>query len=225
MSELLQTWRPSCLATFHDRRIERTAGATCTGRSTNGPSRSDSALKEDVMKSFLAVAVVILLMPAAAHAQKTSFDFDKSADFAKFKTYALKDGTAAGDVLIDKRITAAIESELGAKGLTREDGKPDVVVVYHVAIDKQKEMTAYNSSYGRYGYRWGGGWGTTDVRVNEILVGTLIIDVADAAKQEVVWRGMGVKEVDPMAKADKRDKNINGAVKKIMQNFPPKRKA
>jgi hypothetical protein len=25
-------------------------------------------------------------------------------------------------------------------------------------------------------------------------------------------------------KAEKRDKNINGAVKKIMQNFPPKQK-
>ena len=177
------------------------------------------------MKSFLAIAAVILMMPAAAHAQKTSFDFDKSADFTKFKTYALKDGTAAGNVLIDNRIVAAIQAELGAKGLTQQDATPDVIVVYHVAIDKQQDIRAYNTSYGPYGYRWGGGFGTTDVRVNEILIGTLIIDVADAAKQEIVWRGMGVKEVDPQAKAEKRDKNINGAVKKIMQNFPPKQKA
>ena len=177
------------------------------------------------MRSFIVVAAVILLMPASALAQKTSFDFDKSADFAKFKTYALKDGTAVGDALIDNRIVAAIQAELGAKGLTQKDAEPDVVVVYHIAFDKQKDITAYNTSYGRYGYRWGGGWGTTDVRVNEILVGTLIIDVADAAKKEVVWRGMGVKEVDPQAKAEKRDKNINGAVKKILRNFPPKQKA
>jgi Domain of unknown function (DUF4136) len=50
------------------------------------------------------------------------------------------------------------------------------------------------------------------VRVNEILVGTLVIDIADANKGEVVWRGMGVKEVDVQAKAEKRDKNINNAV-------------
>jgi hypothetical protein len=99
--------------------------------------------------------------------------------------------------------------------------------VYHVAFDKQKDITAYNSGYGGYGYRYGGGWGTTttNVRVNEILVGTLVIDVADAAKKEIVWRGMGVKEVDVQAKADKRDKNISGAVKKVLQNFPPKKKA
>jgi hypothetical protein len=36
----------------------------------------------------------------------------------------------------------------------------------------------------------GSGWGTTDVRVNEFLVGTLIIDVTDAARYDVVWWGM-----------------------------------
>ena len=34
--------------------------------------------------------------------------------------------------------------------------------------------------------------------------------------------GMGVKEVDVQAKTEKRDKNINAAVKKILKNFPPK---
>jgi hypothetical protein len=70
----------------------------------------------------------------------------------------------------------------------------------------------------------GGGWGTTDVRINEFLVGTLIIDVTDAARQDVVWWGMGVNEVDPMANAEQRDKEHQRAVKKIMQNFPPKQK-
>jgi len=176
------------------------------------------------MKSLAAAVAVVLLVPALALAQKVSFDFDKSADMSKFKTYALKDGTKVGDPLIDNRIVSAIETELASKGFTKKDAGSDVVVVYHVAFDKQKDITAYSSGYGRYGYRWGGGWGTTDVRVNEILVGTLVIDVADATKQEVVWRGMGVKEVDVQAKADKREKNINGAVKKILQNFPPKKK-
>ena len=177
------------------------------------------------MKALATAVAVVLLLPALALAQKTSFDFDKSADFSKFKTYALKDGTKVGDPLVDNRIVAGIESELGAKGLKRNDAAPDIVVVYHVAFDKQKDITAYNSGYGGYGYRWGGGWGTTNVRVNEILVGTLVIDVADANKKEVVWRGMGVKEVDTQAKAEKRDKNIAGAVKKILANFPPKQKS
>jgi hypothetical protein len=176
------------------------------------------------MKLRVAAAAMVLLLPALALAQKTSFDFDKTADFTKFKTFALKDGTKVGDPLIDNRIVAAIEAQLAAKGMTKNDAMPDMVVVYHVAFDKQKDITSYNTGYGGYGYRWGGGWGTTNVRVNEILVGTLVIDVADPAKQEVVWRGMGVKEVNTQAKAEKRDKNINDAVTKILKGFPPQQK-
>jgi hypothetical protein len=39
-----------------------------------------------------------------------------------------------------------------------------------------------------------------------------------------VFRGMGVKEVDTQAKAEKRDKNITQAVNKIFKNYPPKPK-
>lgn len=175
------------------------------------------------MKYSVPLIAALVLVPAALVAQKTSFDYDKTANFATFKTYGLKDGTKVGNPLIDNRIVAAIESELAAKGLKPSAEKPDITVIYHVAFDKQKDITAFSTGGGPYGYRWGGGWGgTTDVRVNEILVGTLVIDVADANKNEVVWRGMGVKEVDVQAKADKRDKNINAAVKKILKDFPPK---
>jgi Domain of unknown function (DUF4136) len=176
------------------------------------------------MKSlrFLAAAAAIaMLLPIAAAAQKTSYDFDKTADFSKLKTFALKDGTKVGNPLIDNRIVAAIEAQLTAKGMKKNEAAPDAVVVYHVAFDKQKDISSYSTGYGGYGYRWGGGWGSTDVRVTEILVGTLVIDVSDANKKDVVWRGVGVKEVDTNAKPDKRDKNITGAVTKILKNFPP----
>jgi hypothetical protein len=178
------------------------------------------------MKYSAPLIAALVLVPVALLAQKTSFDYDKTANFSAFKTYALKDGTKVGQPLVDNRIVAAIESELAAKGLKPSAEKPDVTVMYHVAFDKKQDITAFSTGGGPYGYRWGGGWGggTTDVRVNEILVGTLVIDVADANKNEVVWRGMGVKEVDTQAKPDKRDKNIAAAVKKIMKNYPPKAK-
>ena len=174
------------------------------------------------MKSLALVIAGILFMPVLAFAQKTSYDYDKTANFGAFKTYGLKDGTKVGDPLIDGRIAAAIESELTAKGLTKNDAAPDVNVVYHIAFDKQKDISSWSTGGGPYGYRWGGGWGTTEVRVSEILVGTLVIDMADAKKSELVWRGIGVKEVDTQAKPEKRDKNITGAVQKILKNYPPK---
>ena len=47
--------------------------------------------------------------------------------------------------------------------------------------------------------------------------------MADAAKKEMVWRGMAIKEgIDVQAKPEKRDKNITNAVTKILKNYPPK---
>ena len=176
-------------------------------------------------KTCATVAIAALLVPAMALAQKVSYDFDKTANFGSYKTYALKDGTKVGQQLIDDRIVAAIDAELAAKGLTKS-AKPDVFVVYHVAFDKEKDISTYSSGYaggyGAYGWGWGGGMGTTTTQVRDILVGTLVIDMADATKGQLAWRGMGVKEVDTQAKPEKRDKSIANAVKKIFKNYPPK---
>jgi hypothetical protein len=175
---------------------------------------------------ILGFTLAIAALPVIAAAQKTTYDFDKTATFASFKSYALKDGTPTGNPLIDNRMTAAIEAQLAAKGLVRNDAAPDVFVLFHVAYDEQKDISSYSSGpmYGGYGWGWGGGWGTTttDVRVREIIVGTLAIDIVDARRKQMVWRGLGTKEIDTNAKPEKRDQNITKAVEKIFKNYPPK---
>jgi hypothetical protein len=182
-----------------------------------------------MQKRLVIGTLAILLAPALILAQKVSYDYDKTATFAAFKTYALKDGTKVGQELIDNRIVAAIETELAAKGLTKVASNPDVYVVYHTTFDKQKDISTFSSGYGggygAYGWRYGGAWGgTTTTSVRDILMGTLVIDVADAKKGELAWRGIANKEVKTDAKPEKRDKSINEAVKKIFKNYPPKQK-
>jgi Domain of unknown function (DUF4136) len=172
------------------------------------------------------LALVIAALPAIALAQKTTYDFDKTATFGGYRTYSLKEGTPTKQPLIDSRIVAAIEAQLAAKGFTKDDTAPDVFVLYHMAFDEQQDISAYSTGpmYGGYGWGWGGGWGstTTDVRVRDILIGTLAIDLVDAKKKQMVWRGLGTKEIDTNAKPEKREKNINKAVEKIFKNYPPK---
>jgi hypothetical protein len=185
-------------------------------------------------KTLVTLVLATALTPALAMAQKTSYDYDKTANFAALKTYAQKDGTKVGQPLIDDRIVAAIDAQMAAKGFTKSDSNPDAVVVYHIAFDKEKDISTFSSGYGGgyggYGYRYGGGWGggTTSTQVRDILIGTLVIDIADTkagGKGQIVWRGMGVKEIDTQAKPEKRDKNISSAVEKIFKNYPPKVKS
>jgi hypothetical protein len=179
---------------------------------------------------LLAIAGALLLVPTLALAQKVSYDFNKSSDFSSFKTYMQKDGTKVGQELIDNRISDAVDAAMASKGFTKVQSNPDVVVVYHVAFDKEKDISTFSSGYaggyGPYGYGWGGGWGggTTSTQVRDIVVGTLVIDMADAKKNQMAWRGMGVKEIDTQAKPEKRDKSITNAVNKIFKNYPPKQK-
>jgi hypothetical protein len=176
---------------------------------------------------LVTLAIAVLAAPALLLAQKTSYDYDKSANFAAYKTYAHRDGTKIGQPLIDDRVVAAIDTQLAAKGFTKAES-PDIFVVYHVAFDKEKDISTFSSGYGGgygpYGWGYGGGWagGTSTTQVRDILIGTLVIDIADAKTKQVAWRGMAVKEVKTQANPEKRDKSINDAVKKIFKNYPPK---
>ena len=130
------------------------------------------------------------------------------------------------DLSVSRTVVREAVRVLAAKGLVKNEAAPDVFVLFHLAYDEQKDISTYSTGpmYGGYGWGWGGGWGstTTDVRVREIIVGTLAIDLVDASRKQMVWRGLGTKEIDTNAKPEKRDQNITKAVEKIFKNYPPK---
>jgi hypothetical protein len=57
-----------------------------------------------------------------------------------------------------KQITQTIDAELAKKGLTKTDAdNADLYVTYQTAIDKEKQLDAYNTGWG-YGPGWGPSW-------------------------------------------------------------------
>jgi hypothetical protein len=63
--------------------------------------------------------------------------------------------------------------------------------------------------------------GTTSTIYN----GQLALDMNDAKKHDLVWRGVVSKTIDPKAKPDKQQKNLNKAVAKLLKNYPPPAKS
>jgi hypothetical protein len=150
-----------------------------------------------------------------------SYDFDRTADFAHFKTFSLKAGTTSGDRLVDRRITAAIELEFTRKGMTRNDAHPDVLVLTHLTFDTKRDLTAYTTGSGPYGWRWGGSWTTAEIRTTNVYMATLIVDVIEAKKDELVWRGVGTKQVNRHSSVDAKDRSVATSVAKILDKYPP----
>jgi hypothetical protein len=174
-----------------------------------------------IQAAFRSIVLIACLgLPAIMQAQQTSYDFDRTTDFSKFKTFAWVKGTPALEPFLDKRIVASIESQLAARALTRSDENPDVYVLYHVVLGTQKSLTGFGGGSGPFGLP--GGLDTFDARLNDIPVGALVIDLTNAATRELVWRGVGMNEIDLNAKPDKRDAAIDKAVEKILKNYPPK---
>ena len=167
------------------------------------------------------VAILTALVLAVPAFAGVTVDFDKEADFTKLRTFAWMEGTPAKNELNQKRIVAAIEKELGLKGLKPAEGVPHLYVVTHVSTDQQVVMDS--TSTGMYGHSyWGGGWGTTSVNVRTIPVGTLVVDLLDGATKNLLWRGVASDTMNPAP--DKVEKKINQVVAKMFSKFPPQQK-
>jgi len=184
------------------------------------------------MKKLILLTFALLALGGrCAVAQDVRYDFDKEKDFTKYKTYKwvpIK-GADLPDALTAKQLTGAVDAELAAKGLTVTDSDTaDLYLGYQTAIGTEKQFTSYNTGWG-YGPGWGGGWygggmGTTYGSTSTVYVGQLDVSMYDSAQKQLVWRGVVSKTLDPKAKPDKKQKNINKAVQKLLKNYPPQAK-
>jgi len=162
------------------------------------------------------VLLASLLVGSPAWAQKIDVQFDASADFSKYKTFAIRNGTlnsrspALNSELIKKQIEADIRRDLTARGLT-ETEQPDLNVVYHFGSQRKAELEAFPA-----GWR---GWGTRWARV-PYAEGTLVIDLRDTSVHSMVWRGIASEEKSDPAQIQKK---LDDMVRKAIEKYPPKK--
>ena len=169
----------------------------------------------------LAASVCLTLLGTLALAQTVTYDYDRTAKFATFRTYAWTSGTELTDELNHARVVRAIDAVLAAKGLARvEPGAyPDVLVAYHASFDRNLEITGSTQGWGPLGL---GGDRFGSARVQPVLVGTLVVDIADARTRAIVWRSLASSDIRPTDKPENRDKKIAKATEKMFKNYPPK---
>jgi hypothetical protein len=178
-----------------------------------------------VMKLLRLAGIISLVWLGAgmALAQKVNVDFDKTANFTGFKTYAWVPGTPAKNPLMATRITSAIEAQLAAKGLQKveDPSTADLNVIYHAATDVEERINTYGSGgwYGP-GYGWGyGGGGMSTTTVDRVPVGELIVDIGDVKNKKLIWQGKASGTLSD--KPEKVEKTINNAVEDMFKKFPP----
>lgn len=160
----------------------------------------------------------------AALAQDVHFDYDRSTDYGKYKTYQWVDykEVPIGDQILDRDIKRAVDAQLAGKGLRQVESGGDLLVGYQAGISHEKEF----NSLGGWGGPgpWGGplgNWGNSRVTSSTIEVGKLVIGLFDPATRQLVWRGSASKTLAINKDPDKNYRNLEKAMAKLFRNYPP----
>ncbi len=176
----------------------------------------------------IVAALLTLIVSVNAHAQKIKVEFDKSVDFAAFKTYAW-DPTpqATGKPVLVEAIKAAINDELAKRGLKQVAENPDLYIAMYGAVDSDFAVTYSDFYYGPYGIpafdqsflMWGAVPGTTNTAV--VHKGQLVVDLIDAGRKKLAWRGIATQKLSDQQM--ELVEQVNTAVEKLFAKYPPKK--
>lgn len=175
-------------------------------------------------------AAVLAAISCSTTAVQT--DRDDQADFSAYSTfewYASADTspqpTTGASQIVDGRIRRALAENLTAKGYSQAaPGAADLQVAYYTSLSSQ--LRVYNSGWGYgwgYGPSWGFGYGYWPgwnmTTVSTYLEGTIIVDVIDRGKNQLVWRGVATSA---LSKKSSSEEKINSTLTRVLADFPPR---
>jgi hypothetical protein len=176
------------------------------------------------------VGLMFVCCVSSAMAQDVRYNFLPGTDFSQYKTYkwVRVPNAQYPNQILDAQIMQSIDAQLGMKGLTKTEGDTaDLIVAYQAAVNQEKQWNSYSTGGDMWGYgRWGG-WGgyggmqTTTTTSKTINIGTLNLDIYDAAKKEQIWRGEASKTLGSGKDPAKVKKNLDKAMAKMLKNYPP----
>jgi hypothetical protein len=141
--------------------------------------------------------------------------FDADAPFVEYKTYAWVHPYVATGESKDwqEMLRLALTNELNIKGLSYAVGdNPDLWVDYQLGMEREPGNIDWSSYH------------LEQAKNSEVYMsqgGVLVVDLLDAKKDHLVWRGVATGAVNVDPNEDIMRRNINNAVKKLMKQYPP----
>jgi hypothetical protein len=177
------------------------------------------------MKTQQILFLFLFLLALPALGQKVHVDYDGATAFSEYRTFQFfetKEDLRDFSLTSHKKVVRQLRDYAEEGGLTEVDTDPDVYIAYYTADRGDLRLTlgdlgyAYGPDFSLGSY-WEGGVGNRTSNSFTFKEGTMIIDVWDAERKQLVWRGMATATVakDP----DKNDKKIERALKKMTKNW------
>lgn len=176
----------------------------------------------------LAFAGAALLLGGCAGGPNIVTNSDPAADWSRYQTFGFfeplgtdKDGVRT---ILSNQLVASTTRELEARGMTRRDQNPDVLVNFFVSTketlrSRPSTSVGVRHGAGRYG-TWGGyGIGVSTTDIVQSTEGTLAIDVVDRASNQLVWEAAARKRITEKMRRNQQQV-VDETVVELFAEFP-----
>jgi hypothetical protein len=164
---------------------------------------------------FLAATLLLVAGLLACSTVAVSTDYDSTANFGQYKTFSFMPMAKINSITAG-RIESAITRALQGRGLQKASGTGDLQVSVQARRSHEKVITSTGYGWGR---GWRGGMGVTTVQ--NVPVGTLIVDLVDASANKLVWRGTATDTIDRSSTGREKQEALDSAMAKLFAGYPP----
>lgn len=168
-------------------------------------------------------SAMILLFAVVASAQKVQVGADRAVDLTKYKTYAWTGEKATANPIIHQQIVDAVDRAMAAKGLTKVESDPQMIVTAVAAVDHEMHMSYPSWSPALNSINTGV---VANAQSWPITKGMLVVDISDPNTKNNLWRGTATDTLshgpsgDFARDAKNVEKNIKKAVEKMFKKYP-----
>ncbi len=170
-----------------------------------------------LLASAFSVTVGSTLLAACAAQPELRHQQEAGTDLSRYERFAFFDATQARPQgytdLATARLREAVRAELERRGYRYDEARPELRVNLMAALIERQDLRAVPAARGPWPYRTGA------VETVEVREGTLVIDLVDAARMALVWRGVAEGRVDDRALANPGGL-LGDAVREVLAALP-----
>ena len=167
------------------------------------------------MKLRIAISALLVCFAATfAVAQQVSVNYNHSASFSQYHTYAWgsQNANQIQNSILAQVAQQDINTAMQGKGfsMVQETQNPDIILTANGGMRQQ-------TSYSAWGMRGIGG-GMGGITPEQNVEATMIVDLYDAKTKSLIWRGIAQNTLNN--NGNKNQEMVEKAVQKMFKQWP-----
>jgi len=153
-----------------------------------------------------------------------NYDYEKSTDFSKYKTYNYFSNMETGlSELDEKRLVKVLNNAMEAKGIVRSE-TPDFLIDIKSSEYEENSRNTVGVGVGGNGRNVGGGI-SIGIPVGQSKINRqIVIDFVDQSSNSLFWQANSESGFNPDASPEEREARFKLIADKILAKYPPKKK-